>query len=184
MAFLKRWLLEKPTRSASSLTSLLQSIRLKRRSLLLLQSHHTPRVFLAPQSPPRKGTGPGAALPDAFIEPYLATWAQLADLSFLNHRASTSIEIPSSCAWISGLFFDRHRFTADTFIQDRSERPVGLALGLSSIWCPIFYCCKEAWLFIGGKALSPQAAPILLVAAGQRDACYHCRFKKPQATFL
>jgi hypothetical protein len=77
LAFLKRWLLEKPTRSASPLTSLLQSIRLNRRSLLLLQSHHTPQVFLAPQKPPRKGTGPGAALPDAFIEPFLATWGSI-----------------------------------------------------------------------------------------------------------
>jgi hypothetical protein len=77
LVFLKRWALRKPTRSASPLISLLQSIRLNRRSLLLLQSHHTPRVFLAPQRPPRKGTGPGAALPDAFIEPFLATWGSI-----------------------------------------------------------------------------------------------------------
>ena len=44
-----------PTRSASPPISLPQSIHLNRPSLWLLQSHHTPKVFLAPQYLRAKG---------------------------------------------------------------------------------------------------------------------------------
>jgi hypothetical protein len=47
----------------------------------------------------------------------------------------------------------------------------------------ILPAAKKRSSLLAVRPLSPQAAPILLVAAGQRDACYHCRFTKPQATF-
>jgi hypothetical protein len=128
---------------------------------------HSPSLSGAAR-PPRKGTGPGAALPDTFIEPDLATWAQLADLSFLNHCASTSIEIPLSCDWISGSFFSVGIGSQRTpFIQDRTERRCStLHWGYHRSGARYFTAAKKRSPFIGGKALSPQAAPILLVAAG------------------
>jgi hypothetical protein len=129
---------------------------------------HSPSLSGAAR-PPHKGTGPGAALPDTFIEPYLATWAQLAALSFLNHCASISIEIPSSCDWIFRSFF-RSASVHSGHLHPRSHRAslFGLHWGYHRSGARYFTAAKKRSSFIGGKSLSPKLRPFCLLPQAAR----------------
>jgi hypothetical protein len=69
--------------------------------------------------------------PTPLLNPSSRLGAQLADLSFLNHCASTSIEIPSSCAWISGNFSVGIGSQRTPSSKIAASVVLGLALGLS-----------------------------------------------------
>jgi hypothetical protein len=123
--------------------------------------------------------------PTPLLNPSSRLGAQLAALSFLNHRASTSIEIPSSCAWISGHFSVGIGSQRTPSSKIAASVVLGLALGLSNRSGARYFTAakKRSSLLAVRPPLTPSWAHFACCRR-QRDACYHCRFKKPRATFL
>jgi hypothetical protein len=95
--------------------------------------------------PPRKGTGPRrSASRRPSLKPTSRLWAQLAGLSFLNHCASTPIEIPSSCAWISSHFSVGIGSQRTPSSKIAANVVSDLRWGYHQSRARYFTCCKEA----------------------------------------